>query len=181
MTPTEKDKAVKEKMLAMTEAAQTLNDLAKYRRETLAQINKKAKDIEHTVAKEVADRREKESQRRLSINSKQEQQQQQLTSSLMLELMLICAEDDVPRYVKGIAKVLDNFQGGINTIRSNSNWLSELISLLTDQMRNFDCGQKKIESKLDFIVEKVRSNKTTLPVIIGKQLKLCISLRDIHI
>lgn len=48
--------------------------------------------------------------------------------------------------------------GGINTVRSNSTWLSELISQLTDQMRNFDAAQKKVEAKFDLLLEKVREN-----------------------
>lgn len=63
--------------------------------------------------------------------------------------------DDVPNYIISIAKILDNFQGGINTIRSNSTWLSELISQFTDQMRNFDASQKKLDAKFDVILDKV--------------------------
>lgn len=47
------------------------------------------------------------------------------------------------------------FSGGINSVRSNSNWMSEIINQLTDQMRNFEPGQSKLHAKLDMLVEKV--------------------------
>lgn len=121
----------------------------------VAIVNAKTRDTEHALDNEVCDRRDKETQKRININSKEELMKQKVTSSLMLELIQICADDEVPRYVRAIAKVLDNYQGGINTIRSNSIWMSELISQLTDQMRNFHSGQKKIEAKLELILEKV--------------------------
>lgn len=45
--------------------------------------------------------------------------------------------------------------GGINSIRSNSNWLSEILHQLTDQMRNFDAGQNKLNAKIDLLFQKV--------------------------
>lgn len=143
-------------MKAMTRDAHDLHYLTKKRKEVVSLINQKNKELEYTLAQNVSDRREHESQKRIKRNCAEERRQQQVTSSLMLELLQICAEDNVPRYVQAIAKVLDNYQGGINTIRSNATWLAELISQLTDQMRNFDSGQRKLDAKFDLILEKVR-------------------------
>ena len=157
---------MKDQVCTLTKHAKALHSLTIKRRELIALINKKNKEIEHTLAKEVSERKKKESQKRINITSKDENVQQKLTSTLVMELLQICSEDDVPRYVEAIGKVLDNFQGGINTIRANSNWLSELISQLTDQMRNFDFGQKKLEAKMDLIVEKVQYSIKLLPLIV---------------
>lgn len=47
------------------------------------------------------------------------------------------------------------FIGGINTIRSNTNWISEIVSRLTDEMRNFEASQSHLNAKYDVIIEKV--------------------------
>ena len=45
--------------------------------------------------------------------------------------------------------------GGINSIRSNSNWMSELLNQLSDHMRNFIDGQNKMSAKYEILLEKV--------------------------
>ena len=155
MPDEEKDSAVQDHLRDMTKDALRLHFLKIKRKETAATISQRKKEIEQGVAEDISKRRNEERQKRIKNNGMTEKNLQELTSVLMLELIEICKEDDVPPYVLAIARVLDNFQGGINTIRSNSNWLSELISQLTDQMRNFDAGQKKLEAKFDLLMEKV--------------------------
>ena len=55
--------------------------------------------------------REKERNKRLELYGNLEEKRQRVTSSLMMELLEICREDNVPRYIVGIANILDNFQG----------------------------------------------------------------------
>lgn len=154
-TSEDMEEEIDAKLQTMTKQAQTLHLLTKKRKERVAMIKEKKNVIESTITSEVNQRREVESKRRIKNNGEVEQKLQKVTSALMLELLQICEEVDVPRYILSIAKILDNYQGGINTIRSNSNWLSELISQLTDQMRNFDAAQKKMEAKFDLLFEKV--------------------------
>ena len=155
MSKEERDAAIQIQIESIGKDTRNLNHLVKKRQELFALLREKSKTVEYELAKEVSQRREKESNTRIRKSCNAERQAQQITSALMMELMQICEEDDTPRYVIAIAKILDNYQGGINTIRSNSTWLSELISQLTDQMRNFDAGQKKIEARFDVLMEKV--------------------------
>ena len=157
MSKEDRELVITAQLNALSHDAQNLHLLTKKRKETVALIVKKKKDIEHVLTQEVCKRREDESKKRIHRNYQEEQQAQRLTSALMMELMEICSQEDVPNYVMAISKVLDNYQGGINTIRSNSTWLSEIISQLTDQMRNFDASQKKLEAKCELILEKVKT------------------------
>lgn len=156
MPSTERDVAIQLQTRDMSDSMNLLHQLLKKKKELLVLINNKKREIEYGVARDISERREKESLKRIKISYEDEKKVQQLTSALMLELMQICKEEEVPRHVLAIAKILDNYQGGINTIRSNSTWISELISQLTDQMRNFDAGQRKLEAKFDLLMEKVR-------------------------
>lgn len=142
----------------MAKQAKNLGILTKKRKEVDAMLKEKNKAIDYDVAKNVTERRQQHSKKRIEMNLQDEDKLQKITSALMLELLQICAEDDVPKYIPAIARILDNYQGGINTIRSNAIWLSELISQLTDQMRNFDAGQKNLNVKFDLILEKVLFN-----------------------
>ena len=155
MPAVDKDKAIKAQLKCMTKDAQKLHKLTTKRQEAAALLKEKSKVLEESVAKDLSDKREQESRKRILSNASAENQMQKLTSALLLELMQICAEDDVPRYVMAISRILDNYQGGINTIRSNSALMAELISQLTDQMRNFDAGQKKMESRIEILIDKV--------------------------
>ena len=159
----------------MTRAAQKLHTLTKKRKELLTLTRNKQSTLDHSISQNVSTLREEERKKRIEAYGKVEEQRQKLTSALMLELMNICEQDKVPRYVVAIAKILDNYQGisflffffffslisiylfsgGINTIRSNTNWLSEILTQLTDQMRNFDAAQTKLNAKCDLILEKV--------------------------
>ena len=147
----------------MTNEAQKLNLLTKKRKQLVSLLEEKKKSIEHSISMDINSMRADERKKRIEIYGQMEEERQQITSALIYELMKICDKDQVPRYIVSIAKILDNYQGGINTIRSNSNWLSEIVTQLTDQMRNFDAGQTKLNAKFDLILDKV--NKSILSII----------------
>ena len=95
----------------MTKDARTLHSLTKKRKTLAALVTKKKKEIEHGIAKDITERREKESSKRVKNSCEVEFELQQITSALMMELKQICFEDEVPRYIIAIAKILDNYQG----------------------------------------------------------------------
>lgn len=74
-------------------------------------VREKEKNLEFCVSKSINKIREEERQKRIKLYGEKEDQRQQITSTLMMELIRICQQDDVPNYVTAIAKVLDNYQG----------------------------------------------------------------------
>lgn len=116
----EKQNVIEAVKQSMTETAQKLHTLTKKRKEIVAQIKEKDKQISHTVTKDVGNLRDKERQKRLQVYGGVEQERQQITSALLLELMQICQDIDVPSYVLAIAKILDNYQG--NLLIPVDNW-----------------------------------------------------------
>ena len=166
----------------MVKAAQKLHGLTKLRKELVTLLKKKDACLDHSISTSLNNMREAERKKRIELYGEVEEQRQQLTSALMQELMQICDKEPVPRYIVAIAKVLDNYQGniffflqfflpvlnkytsiysgGINSVRSNSNWISEILTQLTDHMRNFESGQSKLDAKYNLILEKVNKFKS---------------------
>ena len=95
----------------MTKDSRSLVSLTKKRKKLAAIIVHKKKEIEQGIAKNITELREKESSQRVKNSCEVDFQLQQITSALMMELKQICSEDDVPRYIIAIAKILDNYQG----------------------------------------------------------------------
>ena len=95
----------------MTKDARTLQSLSKKRKKLASIIVQKKKEIEDGIARDITEQRKKESSQRVKNSCDVEFQLQQITSGLMMELKQICAEDEVPRYVIAISKILDNYQG----------------------------------------------------------------------
>ena len=95
----------------MTKQAQKLHSLITRRKTVAALVTEKKKEIEHEITREITERREKESSKRVNNSCAVEFELQQITSALMMELKQICSEDDVPRYIIAVAKILDNYQG----------------------------------------------------------------------
>lgn len=155
MSKKERDIAVKAKTDSMTQAVKRLHVLSKTKKELSNLIRERDSHVDHCISKNLNAMREEERKKRIEVYGEIEEKRQQVTSILIMELLKICSEDDVPRYVMAIAKVLDNYQGGINSIRSNSNWLSEIITQLTDQMRSFEAAQTKMNAKFDLVLDKV--------------------------
>lgn len=98
-------------MSLIVKAAQSLHVLNKQRKEAMAEAKEKQKQLDHSLSKDVGQLRQTERNKRLQLYGIQEQKRQEITSALMLELFQICQEDDVPRYVNAIGKILDNYQG----------------------------------------------------------------------
>lgn len=73
-------------------------------------------NVDHCVEKNLNELRDEERSKRIKIYGEVEEKRQQVTSALMLDLLKLCQEKDVPSYILAIAKVLDNYQGKI------SNW-----------------------------------------------------------
>lgn len=111
MRKEERENAMKSLKTSMTEAAQSLHLLTKQRKEAVSEAKEREKRLNHCLTKDVGEQRDCERKKRLLLYGQQENQRQQITSTLMLELMQIIEEDDVPRYIHGIAKILDNYQG----------------------------------------------------------------------
>lgn len=88
-----------------------IHSLTMQRKEVAAMISEKEKHINSSFNKDVNQMREKERNKRLELYGELEEQRQHVTSTLMLELLKICREDNVPAYIHAIAKVLDNYQG----------------------------------------------------------------------
>lgn len=111
MPSEEKKTSILEQTQSVTKAAQTLHGLSKKRKELISVLQQKEKDVNYSVTKSLNEMREKERKKRIEIYGEKEEQRQQITSAVMLELMQICKQDDVPRYILFLAKVLDNYQG----------------------------------------------------------------------
>lgn len=111
MPKEKKEAAIKSQTESMAEAAQRLHVLNKKKRELESIMRSKEKNIEFSMSQSINKVREEERKKRIELYGKKEEQSQRVTSTLMLELMQICKEEDVPNYVKAIAKVLDNYQG----------------------------------------------------------------------
>lgn len=111
MSKEEKANAVKRETELMTKAARTLHGLTIKRKDYLAKVKEKEASLNHCLSQTVNEQREMERKKRIQLYGEIEEQRQQVTSSLMLELLQICEQDKVPRYVLAIAKVLDNYQG----------------------------------------------------------------------
>lgn len=109
----EKDAEILVQKNKMKEYTENLHALTQQRKETQAQVVERNKEIDRTIAEDVIEKRGRESRKRMKINAAVEQNLQELTSELMLELMQICAKDEVPAYIVAIAKILDNFLGKI--------------------------------------------------------------------
>ena len=107
----EKEDSVEKFKNCIAKAAQKLHVLTNKRKETAALIFEKSRNLDSCFAKDVNEMREKERKKRVEIYGELEDQKQQVTSQLMLELMQICRQDNVPRYIFSIAKILDNYQG----------------------------------------------------------------------
>lgn len=95
----------------MTKAAQSLHLLTKQRKEAVNEAKEREKRLNDTLTKDVGRLRDTERKKRLQLYGTQEQKKQKITSTLMLELMEIIEEDEVPRYIQAIARILDNYQG----------------------------------------------------------------------
>lgn len=111
MAKKEKEDAIRALKLCMTQQAQTLHGLTKRRKEMAALIQEKDSQINEELARDVCEMREKERQNRLETYGQVEVRRQEITSALLMELVQICKEDEVPRYVVAIGKILDNYQG----------------------------------------------------------------------
>ena len=111
LAPEEKEKAINSKMDSMSKDAKKLHCLNQKRKTVSSLLTQKNKEIEEVLARDIAERREKESTQRVKNSCAVEFELQQITSALMMELKQICSEDAVPRYIIAIAKILDNYQG----------------------------------------------------------------------
>lgn len=111
MAKREKEDAIKSVKLSMTGAAQTLHDLMKQRKEVLTVMREKDKEINSSFTKDLNEIRENERKKRLELYGQKEQERQKITSVLIMSLLQISEEEDVPRYIRPIAEVLDNYQG----------------------------------------------------------------------
>ena len=125
----------------MTKDARKLHSLTQKRKTLSTILTQKKKEIEHGIAKEITVRREKESTQRVKNSCDVEFELQQITSALMMELKQICSEENVPRYIIAIAKILDNYQGifniiiiiissnssNISIISRSSNWILKIL------------------------------------------------------
>ena len=119
MSKADRSEAICRQLESMTNDAQTMNLLLKQKRDVAAKLAEKNTEIDHSLSIDVTKKREEERLKRLKKNSNVEQRLQQVTSALMLELMEICSQEEVPRYIVAIAKILDNYQG--NFIIHNHN------------------------------------------------------------
>ena len=95
----------------MAKATTNLHVLTKKRKEAADSIREKSANLDYCFSKDVSRLREQERSKRLKVYGELEDQRQRITSTLVMELLQICQKDDVPRYVYGITRVLDNFQG----------------------------------------------------------------------
>lgn len=83
----------------------------KKRKELELLIREKKASLDLSLSANINATREQERKKRLKLYGEVEQQRQEITASLVHQLMKICDEDDAPRYVSAITKVLENFQG----------------------------------------------------------------------
>lgn len=111
---------MKTKLETITKDAKTLHILTKKRKEIATLMAQKSREIEHGMTVDISLMRENESRKRIQKNCQVEKTLQEVTSALMMELRHICEEDDVPRYVIAIAKLLDNYQGNYHEIESKT-------------------------------------------------------------
>lgn len=88
----------------MSKTAKSLHVLMNQRKEAAAEAKEKEKEVNHSVLKDVTQLREVERNKRLQLYGVNEQKKQEITSAIILELIQICKEGDVPRYVHIIAK-----------------------------------------------------------------------------
>lgn len=116
MMSRQRENAIESLKESMGKAEQTLHLLTKRRKEVSAMIREKDRDTTDSFNKDVNKLRETERNKRLKLYGEIETQRQHVTSALIMELFKICREENVPQYVYGIAKVLDNFQGVYNLI-----------------------------------------------------------------
>ena len=127
MSPEEKKEAIMAEKLKVVKDSEALHTLINQRKEAAAKVIEKNKQIEQNIAKDVSEKREKESRKRMKRNADAEKELQEITSELMLELMQVCAQEEVPRYIMAIAKILDNYQGNFIIIMFNQFVLSLII------------------------------------------------------
>lgn len=92
MRSEEKEEAMKAQILSISQDAQNLHILHKKRKEQVVVLGEKNKSIEHEQAKDISQRREFESRKRIQKNGQIEKNFQKITSQLMMELKQICQE-----------------------------------------------------------------------------------------
>ena len=120
MQKKEKDSAIQILKDKIAAATKLVHELSKKRKEAVALIREKDKNLDYCFSKDVSRLREEERKKRLQLYGTVEDQRQRVTSMLIMELKNICREDEVPRYVFAIGKILDNFQGSSGTLCSRS-------------------------------------------------------------
>lgn len=114
MTTKQKDEAIKSQTESLTQAVKRLHVLTKTRKELTTLMKEKDSDVDLCITKNLNAMREAERKKRIQVYGEAEEKRQQVTSALILELMQICQQHDVPPYISAIAKVLDNYQGNAN-------------------------------------------------------------------
>lgn len=95
----------------MAEDAKTLHGLTSKRKTLLAIVKEKRANVDVCMSNNINSVRAEERKKRIEVYGKLEDERQQITSALLMELRKICEEDQVPRYVVAIGKILDNYQG----------------------------------------------------------------------
>ena len=111
MPEKEKEEGIKTRTINMVKDARNLHALTQKKRELVSMIYEREKNVDHAITKNVNEMREMERKKRLKEYGSVENNRQKITSGLMIELMSICENTDVPTYVLPLARVLDNFQG----------------------------------------------------------------------